>query len=474
MAWFRLRTAPAPPSEADRFRMEQGQEIGRLARSLYPDGVMVSPRAGKPAPEITQELIADPSIATLFEAAFAAGPLVARADILTRREDAWHVLEVKSSLADTDQIAALTEDLAYTVMVLRDTGLQVVKASLVLLSRYYRFGDAPDRLFEILDQTSAVNERLVEMAGCAEKIATTLLSDTPPVPVLVSACRDCNFFDDRCLGAGLEHTVLEIPGLHHTKLRRLSAEGIIDLARVPEDLALNERQERAKYVALSGNTVVEPELVLALQTIKWPCRYLDFETVSTVLPLYSGLGCHKQVLTQFSVHYRESALANPTHEEFLADASKNCERELAEALIGALGDHGSIIVYSSFEKTRIGTLQQTFPDLVTPLRAILGRLIDLLPIIGDQVCHPDFRGRLTIKKVLPALVPELSYAGLEVPDGDTAIARFARMARGESSDADIPVIRRQLLDYCKLDTLAMVRLHEVLIGLTGAHQAGAT
>src|ERR1700723_1738690 len=221
MAWFRLRTAPAPPSEADRFRMEQGQEIGRLARNLYPDGVMVSPRAGKAAPEITQELIADPSITTLFEAAFTAGPFVARADILKRYKDGWHVLEVKSSFADTDQIAALTEDLAYTVMVLRDAGLQVGGASLVLISRHYRFGDAPDRLFEIIDQTSEINERLSEMGDCTEKMAAAVLSDTPPVPVLVSACRDCDFFDDKCLGAGLEHTVLEIPGLHHKKLRRL-------------------------------------------------------------------------------------------------------------------------------------------------------------------------------------------------------------------------------------------------------------
>jgi hypothetical protein len=473
MAWFRLRTAAVPPGEADRFRMEQGQDVGRLARKLYHDGILVSARGGGTAVDVTQGFVSEGSVATLFEAEFRAGPFVARADILKRVEAGWHVLEVKSSLADTDQITALTEDLAYTVMVLRDTGLQVLRASLVLLSRHYRFGDSPDLLFEIIDQTSAVNERLVEMAGSAEKIVATLLCDTPPVPVLVSACRDCDFFDDKCLGAGLEHTVLEIPGLHHTKLKRLSAEGIIDLTRVPEDLALNERQERAKYVALSGNTVIEPELVLALQTIKWPCRYLDFETVSTVLPLYSGFGCHRQVLTQFSVHCRESALANPTHEEFLADANKNCERELAEALIGALGDHGSIIVYSSFEKTRIRTLQETFPDLAKPLRAILGRLIDLLPIIGDQVCHPEFRGRLSIKKVLPALVPELSYAGLDVRDGDTAIARFARMARGDISGDDVPVTRRQLLDYCKLDTFAMLRLHDVLIGLAAARQTGA-
>jgi CRISPR/Cas system-associated exonuclease Cas4 (RecB family) len=421
MGWFRLRATPVPPSEADRFRMEQGQEIGRLARQLYQDRILVSARAGLAAVDITQGFIAERSVATIFEAEFRTGPFVARADILRRHDNGWHVLEVKSSFVDTDQIDALTEDLAYTVMVLRRTGLHVVKASLVLLSRGYSFGDGPEHLFEVIDQTSEVEDRVAEAAASADNIAAALLSETSPVPVLVSACRGCDFFEDKCLGAGLDHTVLEIPGLHHTKLKRLSAEGIIELSRVPEDLELNERQERAKYAALSGNTVIAPGLTDVLGTIVWPCHYLDFETVATLLPLYGGHGCHKQVLTQFSIHHRESPEVEPRHDEYLADATKHCERELAERLIECLGDHGSIIVYSSFEQTRIEALQKAFPDLVNPLQLILNRIIDLLPIIGDHVCHPGFRGRLTIKKVLPVLVPELSYAGLDVADGDTAI-----------------------------------------------------
>ena len=185
----------------------------------------------------------------------------------------------------------------------------------------------------------------------------------------------------------------------------------------------------------------------------------------TFLPLYEGHSCHRQVLTQFSIHRCESFDAEPQHCEYLADAQFDCERELAEKLIEKLGDRGSVIVYSNFEELRIKALRDAFPELAEPLERILGRLVDLLPVIRDHVYHPEFRGSFSIKKVLSALVPDLSYSGLEVADGYTAIARFARMANGEICGEDVPVTRQQLLDYCKMDTLAMVRLHETLIQL---------
>jgi len=86
-------------------------------------------------------------------------------------------------------------------------------------------------------------------------------------------------------------------------------------------------------------------------------------------------------------------------------------------------------------------------------------------VIEDHVYHPSFFGSFSIKKVLPVLVPDLSYEGLEVADGDTAITRFARMARGEITADAMEVTRRQLLEYCRMDTLAMVRLHETLCKL---------
>ncbi len=461
MAWHGLRAASLTPSEAERFRMEQGQEVGALAQQLYPKGVVVSEAVGKR----TRELIADETVKAVFEPRFRVGPFVAKADVLRREDGGWHVLEVKSSFSDTKKVTDYIDDLAYTVMVIKRAGLPVSKASLVLLSRDYRFGYGPERLFEVVEATEDVLVRADEFDDGADSVAGVLFSDSPPTAVLVSACRDCPFFAEQCLGAGIQHSVLEVPSLHYKKLSRLSAAGIVDLAGIPEDLQLNERQQCAREAALSGETFVDSALSDILEAIEWPCHYLDFETVATALPLYEEHGCHQQVLTQFSIHHRDTFQAEVRHSEYLADASKDCQRELAENLIAALAGGGSIIVYSHFEKTRITALRKAFPDLDEPLQELLNRLVDLCAIVSKHVYHPGFRGSYSIKKVLPALVPPLSYAALDIRDGDTAITRFARMARGKILSDQVEPTRRHLLDYCKMDTHAMVLLHEALYEL---------
>lgn len=251
MGWFCMRSGGESPNEAALFRMEQGKEVGHLAQKLYPGGGRVFPRNNKTASEATQDLLADQKAQTLFEAEFTHTPFVARADILDRYKGGWHVLEVKSSFADTKSIDTLIDDLAYTVRVMRRTGLEVTRASLVLLSRDYRHGDTPDRLFEIVDQTAEVNDRVAEFDASADLRAAVLLGDIRPRAALSSECRDCNYFENHCLGKGLKQTVLEIPGLHYKKLQTLSSKGIVDLAHIPEDLDLNDRRKRARE-ALAG------------------------------------------------------------------------------------------------------------------------------------------------------------------------------------------------------------------------------
>tara|TARA_Y100000588_G_scaffold151988_1_gene166114 strand:- start:1154 stop:2629 length:1476 start_codon:yes stop_codon:yes gene_type:complete len=464
-AWKAMRQSPKALTEGDQFRMEQGREIGELARELYPDGIMVASPPGANAAEETRRLMGQPLATTLFEATFAYGAYVAKADIIQRDSDGWHVIEVKSSFADTGSIDSLIDDLSYTVTVGKAAGLTVNRASLLLLSRTFRFGSPVQNLFEIVDHTQAVEERLADRPGSFNRVASQLLASDQPEPRLVPACRNCQFFDSECLGMNLEHTVLELPRLHHNKLRQLSELGVVALADLPSDFEITKTQTRVFECAIAGETYVSEGLTDALAEVEWPAYYLDFETVMTVLPLYKGFHCHEQVLTQFSVHQCDSPGDVSAHEEYLADPERDCQREVAERLIEVLGDRGSIFVYSSFEKTRVNKLCRDYPDLERDLKKITSRFVDLLTIVSKHAYHPDFKGSFSIKKVLPAFVKDLSYDDIDVRDGDTAVARFAKMARGEYTPADSARTQSELLKYCGLDTFAMVRLHYRLIQL---------
>jgi hypothetical protein len=137
---------------------------------------------------------------------------------------------------------------------------------------------------------------------------------------------------------------------------------------------------------------------------------------------------------------------------------------LAENLLAVLGDQGSVIVYhAAFERGQLARLADLFPDLAPRLEAVIARLLDLEVVIRRGYYHPEFRGSYSIKRVLPVLVPNLSYDGLPIGDGDTAVTKFARMALGQYDSDQAAETRRQLLRYCHLDTLAMVELHRRLL-----------
>jgi predicted RecB family nuclease len=152
------------------------------------------------------------------------------------------------------------------------------------------------------------------------------------------------------------------------------------------------------------------------------------------------------------------------HKEFLADGHSDPREAFVSSLVEALGTAGSIVVYSSYEQTRIDALARAYPGSATQLQAIKPRLFDLHAAVRQYCYHPDFHGSFSIKSVLPALVPDLGYDDLEIRDGGQAMLRFGEMIRPETTGERRLQIRRDLLAYCERDTLAMVRLVEVLKG----------
>ena len=70
-------------------------------------------------------------------------------------------------------------------------------------------------------------------------------------------------------------------------------------------------------------------------------------------------------------------------------------------------------------------------------------------------------GSYSIKAVLPALIPELSYDGMEISNGGMAMNAYSTMCETEDPE-ELESIRKALLEYCGLDTLAMVKIVEKL------------
>ncbi|HVS10280.1 MAG TPA: DUF2779 domain-containing protein [Planctomycetota bacterium] len=461
LGWFLRSTDDSGPlSLADRFRMEQGSQIGTLSRTLYPDGIHVAPGTG--AAERTARLMADPKTQVLFEATFVVGESTARADVLDRTESGWKVVEVKSSLEDTDRMDELVADLTYTVVAARRAGATVSAASLLLLSREYRKSMPISKLFTEVDQTEAVEEFTPPLEAVWEDIERATGAPEKPAPALIKACKECSFFATACHGAGVVHPVFEIPRLHEKKLADLSSLGILEIEELPDGFALTPAQARV-VDAVRTNRAFIGALRRQLDAVTWPASYLDFESTQTAIPLYSELAPFEQIPTQYSIHRCSGPGRVDAHADYLADPARDCRRELAEQLIRDLRTAGSVIVYSSFEKTRIRALARKFPDLAPQLEAIQARLFDLLSVVQKEYYHPAFRGSASIKNVLPVLVPELSYDGMEIGDGDAASAVFALIAMGKHGEEESGRLLELLRAYCRQDTLAMVKLHAALL-----------
>ena len=447
-------------SAGDLFRLEQGLEIGKRARALYPDGVLVSDLNPVSAARITEGFIKGGGVPVIFEGAFLTDSYVARADILRRDENGWHLYEVKSGINDRDEFV---DDMAYTAMVLDRCGLNISSVSLLLVSKDFRLGMPDEKLFTEIDHTEDVFARVEEFKPYWQQVEEATRAETKPEPCFIYECRQCEMFGE-CLGKGIENHIFQLPRLSQSRFGDLTESGITSIEDIPAEFSLTENQKRVRDCVVSGELFIGENLKQSLESISFPAYYLDFETVMTAIPLYPDIAPYTQIPTQYSIHRCSGMDDEPEHSEYIAsDPSRDCRQELAESLIRDLEEEGSILIYSVFEKAVINGLMALCPDLSEKLAALSARMVDLEAIIRKNFYHPDFHGSTSIKKVLPVLVPDMSYEGMPIADGDTAMVTFAYLAMDRYEAAEAEVIKRQLLEYCGLDTLAMVKLHRRLI-----------
>lgn len=443
------------------FRMQQGLEIGEHATKLFPDGIYIKEKNLQAAAERSQELICDGHTPVLFEATFLADGYAAKADILQREGERWKLIEVKSGSKFKEE--EHRDDVAYTATVLSLCGLEISTVSLLLVSKDFRLGMDISALFTETDCTEAVLQRVEEFKEHFTTVKEVLHTPQPPSPPLSFTCKYCPIFPE-CHGKDIENHIFTIPFLREKKITSLVSQGIVRIEDIPGNFALTDNQRRHVDCVQCGEPFIGSGLQGALDEIVWPAHYLDFETTMTAIPLYPETAPYCKIPIQYSIHTCPVCGKMDRHSEYLADHTQDCRRRLAERLIEDLDGEGSVLAYSSFEKTTINGLINDFPELETPLRKIIDRLIDLEKIV-KTINHPQFKGRTSIKVVLPAMVPGMSYDNLAIGDGDTAMATFALMAKGFFEPGEAEKKREEMLEYCKQDTLAMVRLHEKLAQL---------
>ncbi len=198
--------------------------------------------------------------------------------------------------------------------------------------------------------------------------------------------------------------------------------------------------------------------------LQYPLYFLDYETMSGLIPYFDGHRPYQQVPMQYSLHILRSPDAELEHREFLHRDNSDPSRPLVEQLTHDIGDNGTILVwYEAFEKARNSELGDMLPEYKEATEAINDRVVDLIvPFKQKWYDDPRFEGSASIKKVLPVLVPELSYKVLDIQEGGSAQRLWMEAVLDGTRESEKEKILADLLEYCKLDTLAMVEIFNVL------------
>src|SRR5688572_23520139 len=451
------------PSAEKAALLATGNAVGELARQLYGRGaghVVSFERGLRAAMDATRALVAAGGREPIFEATFDHDGVSVRVDVLDRSEPKPKLIEVKSSARVKEHHL---DDCAIQAWALTQNGLDVRQVAVATLNPDFVYaGDGRyDGLLVETDVTERVQERLAGVANLVADARRTLADlDEPAVAVGLhcDAPHGCEFYA-HCAPAGGKYSVLGLGGSKE-KLFELMHAGYADLRDVPEAELKNDLQRRIWQQSRLEKPYVDAELRTFVASLPFPRYYLDFETVGPAVPIFAGTRPFEALPFQWSCHI-ETSRGRVEHAEFLELDGGAPMRRLAERLLATLGTSGPIVVYTPYERRVLHDLAERYDDLALGLRALAERIVDLHPVTRRGYYHPAMHGSWSIKAVLPTVAPDLSYEKLgAVRDGLAAQTAYLEAIDAKTSAARRAALRGALLDYCRHDTLALVRLVE--------------
>jgi CRISPR/Cas system-associated exonuclease Cas4 (RecB family) len=476
-----LEEIPANDSTSRR-RIFDGNAVGAKARERLGIGFLwpQSKSSHEEAAEEAKNLLAATPDKAAAEVPMAHSGLFARADALIPKQQKYILQETKASGFPLKEDGTPKEaeehhinDVAIQAWVMEKSGLPVAHVEINYLNKQWRYpgnGDYSD-LFRQMNVTATVEERKALVPQWLKQ-AQGVLNGPMPDAVTGKHCStpyDCPYvsFCQQHEPAGPEHPIELLPDLAGKNLARKlretkGYESLLDPA--PEEFTGKQAPlfQRMQAAHRSGQAILSPGSDDIMQAYPYPRYYFDFEGIDLAIPLWPGTKVYDQIPFQWSCHI-ETAPGVFTHAEFLQlngdDPSLPCIAQMRSSINPA--DNGPIFVYSAaYESRLLKELAVRHPEHATLLEGYIGRLVDLLPIVKNHFYHPQMRGSFSIKKVLPAIAPDLNYDELdEVKEGTGAQVAYLEAALDpETTHERKADLDKKLRIYCRQDTWAMVEV----------------
>jgi len=446
---------------------KRGTNVGELAQKLFPGGILAaeeSPPNYEKAIRKTKELI-DNGVKVIYEAAFIYNEVLSIADVVVMERGGARIYEVKSSTSVSE---TYQNDAALQYYVISSLGIRVKNFSIIYINnQYVRKGDLNlQKLFtteSVLRFILPLQKSVKENVNRFKKV---LLKKQMPDIDIGEHCYNpytCGFFN-YCRKFIPENSIFDFSGMHLVKKYELYRGGIINLKDVPEDYPLNKNNRLQLDVYKKNKPIIDKKAIKAfISDLKYPLYFMDFETFQPAVPLFNSSKPYQQIPFQHSVFLKKEKNSEPSHFEFLAEPCEDPRKNFIENLLKVTKGKGDVLVYNrAFEVTRLKEIAKDFPKYADEIEKFILRIKDLMiPFQKKYYYAPEMKGSYSIKVVLPSLVSELSYDELEINEGGLASIAYESL-QTETDLMVIAEIKKQLLEYCKLDTLGMVRILEKL------------
>lgn len=461
-------------SEFEKKIIEEGNIADEAARNLFPDGKLIE-IVGNNAVPITKSLLAT-KLHTLFQGAFLNDDFFVQADILKFNNllGGWDLYEVKATNDVKREIPHHhVNDLAFQKIVIENSGLKIVKAGVIHLNGEYRKQGKVnyDKLFIVADLTDEV---LQAEDGVREQMNDVKAYLNDPEE---RGC-ECLYRGRSAQCPTFQYSNSDVPEYSVHDINRIGTSkkmfhdwidrGIYALEDIdrPEKLTGAKKAQYEAYMA--GKPIIEHEKIKeALDELVFPLYFFDYEGYSSAIPRFDGFGAYEQVPFQYSLHilHEDGELE---HKEFLiTEPDDDLTVPLVKRMMQDFAEKGSVISwYKSYESQRNDKLAELYPEHANFLVGLNDRMFDLYEIFSkNYYVDARFKGSASIKNVLPILVPELSYKTLGIQKGDQAVERWEKMIDPNTHKEEKEQIAKDLLEYCKMDTLAMVEIYRFLRNL---------